>query len=54
MRQSSGCSLSRRERERLVVRDGEEIEAAATVADCVLDLIQVDNYEFAFLGAVRI
>ena len=54
MRQSSGCSLLRRERERLVVRDGEDIEAAAAVADCVVGLIQVGDDEFALLGAVGI
>ena len=51
---SSGYSLVRRERERLVVLHGEDDEAAATIADVSIDLIKVTDEKLPFLGAVGV
>lgn len=42
------------ERERLVVRDGEDDEAAAAVADRLIDFVEVGDDDLALLGAFRV
>lgn len=44
----------RRERERLVIRQGEDDETAAAIASGVIDLVEVADQELPLLAAVGI